>query len=335
MPRSTWNRVLDEVVRLQVLDQQHPPQLGQPSKQDQYRRGKIRAVEEVTKRPLVVYATPCTAPAKPIPAQWLMLDFTDKIGFKTVTDSIDPPFLDVLVHSPGGYAEAAESLVQQLRSKYTDIRFLVPSFAKSAATMLVLSGNEILMDTDAELGPIDPQKPTQSGTSPAESILEQFAKAQAELQADGTKLPSWIPILSPLGPSLLVDSEKAIALSKQLVKTWTRAYMLAGDPEAEEKSSRISDYLGTHGNFKSHARAVKIPDLLALGVRVRDLNEIQNLPAAVDELYCCIDILMANSAVYKLLENSAGDAVIRSSPTVQPMIQFVPPQPQPPQPRRD
>jgi hypothetical protein len=43
-----------------------------------------------------------TYAAKAIPGPLLMLDVTDKIGFKTVTDSIEPPQLDILVHSPGG-----------------------------------------------------------------------------------------------------------------------------------------------------------------------------------------------------------------------------------------
>ncbi len=206
--------------------------------------------------------------------------------------------------------------------------------------MFVMSGNEILMDRDAELGPIDPQMRTQNGTSPAESILEQFAKAQAELQIDATRLPSWIPILSPLGPSLLVDSQNAIDLSKMLVKTWTRTYMLAGDPEAEEKSSRISDYLGSHANFKSHVRAVKIPELLPLGVKVTDLRANAALYAAMDELYCALDILLANSPVYKLFENSAGDALVRSAPVIvsPPFLQPIGPQaptaPHPPRHRR-
>jgi Serine dehydrogenase proteinase len=313
MPKSTWNRVLDEVNRLQIQDQQNPPQPGHASNQDRYRRGKIAAVEHISKRPLIVYASACTSPAKPVAVEMLMLDFTDKIGFKTVTDNIDSPALDILIHSPGGYAEAAESIVQQIRSKYSEVRFIIPSFAKSAATMFVMSGNEILMDRDAELGPIDPQMRTQSGTSPAESILEQFAKAQEELQTDATKLPSWVPILSPLGPSLLVDSQKAIDLSKTLVKTWTQTYMLAGDPAAEEKSNQISEYLGSHSNFKSHARAVKISQLLPLGVKVTDIRTNPKLYAAVDELYCCLDILLANSPVYKIFENSAGDALIRQS----------------------
>lgn len=331
MPQSTWNRVLEELNRLQAKDQQNPPQPGQATRQDQSRRQKIAAVEHITKRPLIVYVSACTSPAKPIQPEMLMLDFTDKIGFKTVTDNIAPPAIDILIHSPGGYAEAAESIVQQIRGKYSDVRFIVPSFAKSAATMFVMSGNEILMDRDAELGPIDPQMRTQNGASPADSILEQFAKAQAELQADPTKLPSWIPILSPLGPSLLVDSKNALDLSKMLVKTWTQTYMLAGDPEADKKSSQISEYLASHSNFKSHARAVKIPDLLPLGVKVTDVRTNAALYAAVDELYCYLDILLANSPVYKMFENSAGNALIRQHSMPPPFGQFIPlKQPAPP-----
>ncbi len=246
----------------------------------------------------------------------LMLDFSDKIGFKTVTEKIDPPSVDILIHSPGGLAEAAESLVQQLRGKYSSVRFVVPSFAKSAATMLTMSGDEILMLSDAELGPIDPQFVTNNGVSPAEAILEQFQKAQKELQEDTTKLPSWMPILAPLGPSLLVDCAHAIDLAKSLVKNWTKNYMLRDDPDAEAKSDAICAYLGSHANFKSHARAVKIPDLLPLGVKIVDLATLPNLALAIEELYCCVDILFSNSPVYKIFENSNGDALVRQQQQV-------------------
>lgn len=341
MPPATWNRVLAEVVALQQQDVVNPPAPGQPSRMDRYRRGKIASVQQVTGRPLIVYASACTSPGKPVPPDMLMLDFSDKIGFKTVTENVEPPSLDVLIHSPGGLAEAAESVVQQLRCKYSNIRFVVPSFAKSAATMLVMAGDAILMDADAELGPIDPQMRTPTGTSPAEAILEQFQRAQAELRDDPTKLPSWMPILAQLGPSLLVDCTHAIDLSKELVKTWTKTYMLNGDPQAEAKSSAISRLLGEHAKFKSHARAVKIAELVREGVVVTDIRTDAKLSAAIDELYCCLDILLGNSPVYKIFENSAGDALIRQSAVI-PIPTFMQPgpggprrpgAPQPPTPR--
>jgi len=323
MPKATWNRILDELSLVQVQDQQAPPQPGQPGQADRYRRLKIAAIEQVTKRPLIIYASACTSPGKPVPPEWLMIDFSDKIGFKTVTDNIEAPNLDVLVHSPGGIADAAESIVHQLRAKFSNLRFIIPSFAKSAATMLVMSGDEILMDRDAELGPIDPQMRTQNGFSPAEAIQEQFKKAQDELKEDPSKIQSWLPILAPLGPSLLVDCQHAIDLSKDMVKQWTQKYMFADDPDAEEKSTEISRYLSDHSAFKSHARAVKIPDLLTRGVKVTDIRSNPALYKAIDELYCCVDILLANSPVYKLFENSADDALVRQSPMpVQPQLIF-------------
>jgi len=226
-----------------------------------------------------------------------------------------------MVHSPGGIADAAESIVHQLRAKFTSVRFIIPMFAKSAATMLVMSGDEILMDRDAELGPIDPQMRTQNGFSPAEAILEQFKKAQEELKKDPSKIQSWLPILAPLGPSLLVDSQHAIELSKEMVKQWTQRYMFAGDPQADMKSTKISKFLSDHSTFKSHSRAIKIPDLLSYGIKVTDIRSNPALYKAIDELYCCIDILLANSPVYKIFENSADDALIRQMPMpIQPQL---------------
>jgi hypothetical protein len=246
---STWNHTLNEIQQLIGEDQRKPPAPGRPGKLDEYRKRKIAAIEAVSGRPMIVYATSCTTPGKPVATEMLMLDISDKIGFKTITDNIEGPNLDVWVHSPGGYPEATESIVQQLRGKYSSVRFIVPAYAKSAATMLVMSGDELLMDRDAELGPIDPQMRTQNGTSPAEAILEQFKRAQTELQGNPTMLPSWIPILTPLGPSLLVDAQHAIDLSKTLVKTWLVNYMFAGDADAEQEGLRVATFLGCGGNL--------------------------------------------------------------------------------------
>lgn len=118
MAKATWNRILDDLGRAQLQDQQTPPQPGQPGQADRYRRLKIAAVEAVTKRPLVIYASACTSPGKQVSPELLMIDFSDKIGFKTVTDNLEAPNLDILIHSAGGYAEAAESIVHQLRGKF-------------------------------------------------------------------------------------------------------------------------------------------------------------------------------------------------------------------------
>ena len=98
---STWNRVLSEI------------QASTPHNYDGVLRSKLAAIHAITGRPLVVYATACTIPTKVVPNQVLMLDFSDKLAFATATERIQGSVIDIMVHSPGGVAEAVESLVSQ------------------------------------------------------------------------------------------------------------------------------------------------------------------------------------------------------------------------------
>ena len=115
--------------------------------------------------------------------------------------------------------------------------------------------------------------------------------------------------------------------------------MLSGDADAEGKSTKIAEYLSDHGKLKSHGRPIKIPDLQPLGVRVTDIRTNPALHAALNEFYCCMDILLANSPVYKLLENSTGDALIRQTAVFQAQfmqqLPVVQPQPVPALPSAD
>ncbi len=275
-------------------------------------------------RPLVVYATACTVP-KQVPPIMLMIEPGDMTGFQAITQHIKGKKLDILLHSPGGLADATEALVRMLRRQFDDIRFIVPAFAKSAATMFAMSGNEILMNPDAELGPIDPQMRTANGTSPAIAILELFQKAQTEIAADASKLAGWMPILSQMGPSLIIDCDHAIKLSGELVETWVREYMFAGEQDAAAKAKRIAGYLGDHKNFKSHGRAIKIPELLAQGVKVKDLSTLGNaLYDAVAILYSAIDIMLSNTGAYKIFENTDATIVRQQQ---QMIVQQVPQMP--------
>ncbi len=81
----------------------------------------------------------------------------------------------LIVHSPGGSAEATEAIVNYVRSKFSNVRVFVPHAAMSAATMLACSGNSIVMGKHSFLGPIDPQFIVQSDVGTAlRSRLTQF-----------------------------------------------------------------------------------------------------------------------------------------------------------------
>lgn len=63
----------------------------------------------------------------------------------------------LVIESPGGYASAAYQIATLLRRHCEGFIAVVPSFAKSAATLLALGGEEIYMGFDAQLGPLDAQ----------------------------------------------------------------------------------------------------------------------------------------------------------------------------------
>jgi ClpP class serine protease len=67
--------------------------------------------------------------------------------------------LALLISSPGGSALAAERIVNLCRqhSKTGEFVAIVPSRAKSAATMICMGASKILMGPSSELGPVDPQ----------------------------------------------------------------------------------------------------------------------------------------------------------------------------------
>ena len=82
--------------------------------------------------------------------------------------------LTVLVDSPGGDADAAFHLVRALRRYTTNLEVVVTDWAKSAATLVALGADKILMGKDAELGPLDAQLRAPSGSAIPLSALNAF-----------------------------------------------------------------------------------------------------------------------------------------------------------------
>ena len=120
-----------------------------------YRRRKlIRAIEAETKRKLLCYVS-----------REKNIDRTDAFDLVRLLETIEPGMpISVLLDSPGGYVDAAEKVVHLLRKACApssgstgDLEVVVPNAAKSAATLIALGADRILMSDSSELGAIDPQ----------------------------------------------------------------------------------------------------------------------------------------------------------------------------------
>lgn len=285
---------------------------------DTVRRERIRKVEAITGRPLIVYASDFINREKAAASRGgISIDGNDKIGFTEVTNNIEGEDLDILIHSPGGDPAAAESIVELLRSRYKSLRFIVPDQAKSAATMICCAGDEILMDEKSELGPIDPQLTLIRAdgvtiSAPAQAIIDQFENAKSEIAKNPKDLPAWLPILQPLGPSLLIQCEAADKLSRNLVETWLKNYMFREHDDAEVLSKEITNYLADYNRHLYHGRRIGIEQLTEIGLSVSDLRNKPNLCDAIWNLYLSISLTFNGTNSFKIIENGHGGAFIRN-----------------------
>ncbi len=76
--------------------------------------------------------------------------------------------IDILLHTPGGLVLAAEQIANALSRHPAKVTVFVPHYAMSGGTLIALASDEIVMDENAVLGPVDPQ----IGNFPAASILK-------------------------------------------------------------------------------------------------------------------------------------------------------------------
>ncbi len=290
---ATWQEIVDSV------NSQGPHWI------DLVRRQKIRALYDVTGRPVIVYAVDMFNSWK-IQASGgdINISLLDKDGFFEALRGITWTNLDVILHSPGWSPDATESIVRLLRSRwFTNIRFIVPSIAKSAATMLAMSGDEIILWDDAELGPTDPQMNVNNGYSPAHAILDQFEKAKIELMTNTKAITAWIPILQQYGPSLLSQCSIAISLTEDLVKKWLTEYMFKDLPRKKSKANIVSKFLAGKKHL-SHGRSIDIDQLKVRHVKIFRASECSPvLSEIIQDISYSLTLTFLMTGTFKMFEN--------------------------------
>lgn len=90
--------------------------------------------------------------------------------------------IDILLHTPGGLVLAAEQISRALLRHEAKVSVIIPHFAMSGGTMISLAADEIIMDCNAVMGPVDPQL----GQYPAASILQAVKQKKIDEVDDNT-----------------------------------------------------------------------------------------------------------------------------------------------------
>jgi ClpP class serine protease len=84
--------------------------------------------------------------------------------------------IDVILHTPGGLVLAAEQIAKALVQRKAKVTAFVPHYAMSGGSLIALAADEIVMDPNAVLGPVDPQ----IGDMPAASIVKLLSLKKTE-----------------------------------------------------------------------------------------------------------------------------------------------------------
>ncbi|KGQ21002.1 SDH family Clp fold serine proteinase [Thermus filiformis] len=151
--------------------------------------------------------------------------------------------IDLILHTPGGLVLAAEQIAEALLRHPAKVTVFVPHYAMSGGTLIALAADEIVMDENAVLGPVDPQL----GQYPAASILKVLEKKPVQEIDDQTLI--------------LADvAEKALKQVKATVKNLLRKHL------PEEKAEEVAHLL-SQGTW-THDYPIDVEQARAMGLKV-------------------------------------------------------------------
>ena len=166
--------------------------------------------------------------------------------------------IDLILHTPGGLVLASDQIAYALKRHEGTVTVFVPHYAMSGGTLVALAADEIFMDADAVLGPVDPQLGNfPRGMWPAASVLR-------ALETDNPNRDDETLILGDM-------SRKAIAQVHATVVDLLRERH--GDDDAERLATILSEGRWTHDY------PIRFWEARELGLPVRD-----DVPGQIYEL---------------------------------------------------
>lgn len=224
--------------------------------------------------------------------------------------------IELIIHSAGGLAENAKKIVSFIRSKCKNFKVVVPDAAKSAATIIALASDRIIMSDTSELGPIDPQirQPSPQGIftmKPAWTIIKGFNQIiKKVVRKDGSLNPAYIPILSNFDISLLKYCEIAIENSKKIAEEYLKTGMLKEDKIKAEQTAKDLAYAE---RYTSHAYLIDWKEAAKLfgEENVEYIKNTDPLWNLYWELYCRSALFLESPIIVKLFETENNSINIR------------------------
>lgn len=218
---------------------------------------------------------------------------------RQIEDAIDPGDdkvpIDVWIESPGGDAHAAFALALLLRATASKVRVVVPDYAKSAATLLALAGDEIYLAPGAQLGPLDAQMPEEGSLAGQISALN-IARAADDVSHNALDiaLEGGAEVLRLTGLSRAKTMEVMLQFSARLSEPLLRQLDPRVVHDAKQMlnvtvryAERLLSSTGCRNveriaramveNYPTHGFVIDIIEANRLGLPVRPIHEYEHL----------------------------------------------------------
>ncbi|MCX6833517.1 MAG: serine dehydrogenasease [candidate division Zixibacteria bacterium] len=205
-------------------------------------------------------------------------------GKKTSTERKKLKFL---VETYGGHMEPVRRIVDVLRYHYSVVDFVVPDFAFSAGTVLVMSGDAIYMDYYSVLGPIDPQIRQPDGTwGSAVGYLKKYEELVEKSKDNVITTAEMAFLLNKFDPMTLYSYEQEFKLGISLIEDWLPKYKFKNwtktrtrqlkvtDKMRRKRAAEIGQNLSNPDLWHSHGRGIPMGKLVSkpLDIVIDDMS---------------------------------------------------------------
>lgn len=219
------------------------------------------------------------------------IDRDDTVPFVDLLHNVKPGGdLDLLLHTGGGDMDAAEKLISMVRNTVgtAELRVVVPDFAKSAGTLMVLGADFVVMSDTSELGPIDPQITLADGNGnriphPIQSYLDSYEEHTATLVKEPGNVAAQI-LLGKLDPGTIKLFQTALKRARELAENLLKRGMFR---QGGNWSQAANELLDTK-RWQSHAQMISWEDAQhpRIGLHVEYLEPKSEEWQEYWQLYC-------------------------------------------------
>lgn len=235
----------------------------------------------------------------------------DFYNIQDILRESDKGEIDFYIETPGGSGEAAEEIAKFLRKKFKEVNFIIAGEAKSAGTILALSGDNIYMTDTGSLGPIDAQIRLGRSTISAHDYKEWVDLKRNEAEKNGKLNPFDAVMVAQISPGELYGVINSLEFAKDLVKSWLEEYKFKNWTKTrdngnvvtakmrKERASEVAEKLCDHTTWRTHGRSLKIEDLQneLIIERVDDDSKLSDI---VYRIKTIVRLIFDSSSVYKL-----------------------------------